>query len=110
MPRRDYYQKNKAKLREYGRTYIAEWLKKNPRGEEYNEYMNTYKKQPLPRLKENARNVTRYHIATGKLSRGACEASDCDAVTEAHHDDYAKPLEIKWLCKRHHEELHHGTI
>lgn len=23
---------------------------------------------------------------------------------EAHHEDYSKPLEIEWLCKRHHVE------
>ena len=26
--------------------------------------------------------------------------------TEAHHEDYAKPLMVRWLCKQHHFEVH----
>ncbi len=25
---------------------------------------------------------------------------------ERHHDDYSKPLAIRWLCKRHHAQAH----
>lgn len=27
-------------------------------------------------------------------------------LIQAHHDDYNKPLEIRWLCQRHHYEWH----
>ena len=25
---------------------------------------------------------------------------------EAHHDDYYKPFEVRWLCGHHHREHH----
>lgn len=45
-------------------------------------------------------------IRDGRLKRGPCEK--CGAIkAEAHHDDYSKPLEVRWLCLKHHRE-HHG--
>lgn len=32
-----------------------------------------------------------------------CEELNMD--TEAHHDDYKKPWKVRWLCKKHHEEV-----
>lgn len=34
-----------------------------------------------------------------------CGESDT-TLLERHHDDYHKPLEIRWLCRRHHHEAH----
>lgn len=47
-----------------------------------------------------------YHaIKAGKLVRQPCE--ECGAEkAEAHHDDYAKPLEVRWLCRSHHRQWH----
>ena len=34
-----------------------------------------------------------------------CE--NCGALeVEAHHDDYDKPLEVRWLCRHDHRQLH----
>lgn len=44
-------------------------------------------------------------IKSGKLTKGACEICGSEKV-EAHHDDYYKPLEVRWLCRKHHLELH----
>ncbi|GAG03219.1 unnamed protein product, partial [marine sediment metagenome] len=43
---------------------------------------------------------------SGRLKRGKCLVCG-DEKTEAHHEDYSKPLEVKWLCKKHHSELHY---
>jgi hypothetical protein len=43
----------------------------------------------------------------GDLLRGVCEVCG-DESTDAHHDDYAKPLAVRWLCRRHHTRLHSG--
>jgi hypothetical protein len=45
-------------------------------------------------------------IARGKLERGLCEVCG-EPNAHAHHDDYSQRLNVRWLCKVHHETLHH---
>ncbi len=35
-----------------------------------------------------------------------CEVCGSTVRVVAHHDDYSKPLEIRWLCRSHHGLLH----
>ena len=57
-------------------------------------------------LKAKVRALTRAYINAGKLARKPCEVcGDCKDV-EAHHDDYDKPMDIRWLCNFHHHEHH----
>jgi hypothetical protein len=46
-------------------------------------------------------------IKDGKLIKQPCEV--CGTKAEAHHDDYSKPLDVRWLCRKHHLE-HHGKV
>lgn len=41
----------------------------------------------------------------GILKQMPCEICG-NLKTDAHHDDYTKPLEVKWLCRKHHAEHH----
>lgn len=43
-------------------------------------------------------------VRRGLLTRQPCEI--CGGRAEAHHDDYSKPLDVRWLCKPHHFEHH----
>lgn len=37
-----------------------------------------------------------------------CTALGCTApAAHGHHENYAKPLAVTYLCQRHHEEAHH---
>ena len=47
-------------------------------------------------------------IRSGKLVKGPCEVCG-SLVVDAHHDDYSKPLEVRWLCRVHHL-IHHGRF
>jgi hypothetical protein len=40
-----------------------------------------------------------------RLFKQPCEVCG-SAKVEAHHDDYSKPLEVRWLCKEHHMAHH----
>jgi hypothetical protein len=40
-------------------------------------------------------------ITDGQLQRGSCEICG-DSQTDGHHDDYSKPLFVRWLCSKHH--------
>lgn len=52
-----------------------------------------------------ARNKVTAAIATGRLVAQPCER--CGAPkTHAHHEDYSKPLEVVWLCPKHHRARH----
>jgi ribosomal protein S27AE len=45
-------------------------------------------------------------VRSGKLVRQNCE--QCGKPdSQAHHDDYSKPLDVRWLCGECHETEHH---
>ncbi len=67
-------------------------------------YRRHGKKPPDP-LKEKARQITKYAVKVGHITRRPCEVCSSTKV-EVHHPDYNKPLEIMWLCKKHHAEWH----
>ena len=45
-------------------------------------------------------------IRDGRLKRGPCAVCNTTENVHGHHDDYSKPLDVRWLCERHHIELH----
>lgn len=62
----------------------------------------------------------RFAIKAGLLVRQPCEVcgqkperkswsglplNEAETVV-AHHDDYSKPLDVRWLCRQHHAEHH----
>lgn len=44
-------------------------------------------------------------VRDGRLVRQPCEACG-DVKVEGHHEDYDKPLQVRWLCSRHHRKEH----
>lgn len=60
---------------------------------------------PVEGVRVRAREKARAAIRSGALVRQACEVCG-DGRTQAHHDDYSKPLDVRWLCHEHHREWH----
>jgi ribosomal protein S27AE len=48
-------------------------------------------------------------VRTGKIRRpNHCERCGSDSNIQGHHEDYSKPLEVKWLCGKCHA-VEHGA-
>lgn len=45
-------------------------------------------------------------VRDGKVERKPCEVCAQTSGAHAHHKDYAKPLDVIWLCARCHHRLH----
>ena len=59
-------------------------------------------RNPLKRVAHDAVNNA---LRDGKLQKQPCEACS-SPESEAHHDDYSKPLEVRWLCDGCHKQHH----
>lgn len=61
------------------------------------------------RLK-NAEKVLVHNIVTAAIRTGKLKSKPCvvcgDKKSQAHHEDYDKPLNVIWLCSKHHCEVH----
>lgn len=55
-------------------------------------------------LKRAAHLIVANAIRNGRLTKESCKI--CGENAEAHHEDYYKPLEVTWLCIKHHNAYH----
>lgn len=55
--------------------------------------------------KRKAHNIFSNAMRNGEIKPQPCEVCGC-LKTEAHHFDYSKPLEVIWLCPKHHKQRH----
>jgi hypothetical protein len=56
--------------------------------------------------RRHAHAVLHNAVKSGKVVKGPCAVCGEKRV-EGHHFDYSKPLEVIWLCKAHHNAIHH---
>lgn len=54
--------------------------------------------------KERARAMVQRACRAGKLIRLPCEMCG-NEHSEAHHPNYSKPLDVRWLCRIHHRGI-----
>jgi hypothetical protein len=91
--------------KEYHRKYGKEYFSREGNRLRRNELAAKYSKDPILSTHHKARHLARQAIRRGDLVRMPCEV--CGMVkSEAHHDDYSKPLDVRWLCRTHHTEWH----
>jgi hypothetical protein len=86
--------------------------------EKKKQYAKEYGVKNKERLKEiKAKYIEKYpmprkatYTLNNALKRNEIIKTPCvvcgSKIVEAHHEDYNKPLDVVWYCKKHHVELH----
>jgi len=108
----------RLKMCEYGKRWYE--LNKIKRTAQINEYQKSKRgievqhKSSLNQRKNhptecNARSHLNDAKRYGKITPIPCVICG-NEVVEAHHIDYNKPLNVVWLCRKHHREVHKGNI
>lgn len=52
-----------------------------------------------------ANNAVNNALRDGRITKLPCEVCG-NKRSQAHHDDYRSPLKVRWLCFKHHREIH----
>lgn len=94
---RAYYLLNKAyiiaRCREYNKT----------KGGRVSAAKSSKKQRILYPEKAQARHFISNGIRAGRVTKAPCAVCGSNNA-EAHHPDYSKPFDVKWLCSDHHRE------
>ncbi len=84
---------------ESGKEIERVWNKTEKGKAKYKRHMQKFRK--LNPLKYRAQTIANNAVRSGKLVKQPCEVCG-NMKAEKHHDDYNKPLEVRWLCRKHH--------
>ena len=72
---------------------------------EQNSYKNGGMSVEEKKLRIKARSDLNHAIRDGILERQSCKVCG-DVKSEGHHINYKNPLEVVWLCDKHHHAEH----
>ena len=86
----EYRKEKRRKIREYQRAWKAACAAKSPEGYQQ---------------KVAVRQAVKRAITTGQLKKEGCIVCKKEPA-QAHHEDYNNPLDVMWLCHRHHAAWH----
>lgn len=123
---RQFRQQYPEKVRQYQRRYWAQFTEEERRTKRH-EYDHRYRARHREKVRQDGRRyrhkhyhkdivrsrlLARVHAVVkkarkiGTLARKPCEDCGRTADIQAHHDDYSKPLGIRWLCRSCHYQHH----
>jgi hypothetical protein len=84
---RERLRKLRAERPEWTRAKNARWVAANPE-------------------KVAAHKAVERALRKGILVRQPCEVCGAASRVHAHHENYAEPLAVRWLCALHHKDAH----
>ena len=99
--KRDVRENRQAKI-EYYREYDK--ARGNRQGAAYQKWYRA--KNPM---RARAHRMVAYHVRAGNMTAKPCENCGSEERPHAHHDDYSKPLDVRWLCPACHAAVHPKT-
>ena len=71
------------------------------------QYAGHMKRYYQCKYKAKAKEKAAWAYRTGDIQKPLyCEDCHEDKPLDKHHTDYNKPLEVIWLCKKHHKGYH----
>lgn len=96
----------RERVREQHRLACKRWVENNRAKQNFNIYKSI---QRYP-LKQEARRIVAKALKNGTLNRCSCVVCEKlyrqEVRAHAHHTDYNRPLEVMWLCHKHHRAWH----
>lgn len=95
--RKKYADDHPDKIRVYREKYVVNNPDKVSKAK--NEYRLNNKQKCI------AHSRLQYAVDSQKIIKKPCEMCG-NKKSQAHHDDYSKPLDVKWLCSKHHGLRH----
>jgi len=111
-----YIEKNKEKVKESHKRYSHKPENKEKRRIWTRNYRKTERGRLLQKLSNERRAVQikanmliNDKIKSGTIKRGNCIMCGLPNA-QAHHPDYSKPLDIVWLCVKHHTDVHKNNL
>ena len=89
----------------YNREYRKKPEVKQMQSKSSMKHQNKMKNDESFILKRRAKEIVRNAILHRGLKKDVCKVCG-EENSHGHHEDYHKPLEVTWLCRKHHTEYH----
>jgi hypothetical protein len=95
---RVWYQQNRERV-------LGQIHERRKTGEMATAERERYHRDPFFKKRKLARCSVKNNLKRGRIERQPCEICGTPNA-HAHHEDYDRPLDVRWLCEMHHRQIH----